>query len=275
MEIGAVLDHLHLSSPDPEATARFYARHYGMAVQRDLETWLLTGPARRLAVSPGAPNRLHYAAWRFPDEQALDAYRASLGALPLAGLPDCELLRGAGFSATDPDGNRCVFAAGPGASADGGADLPAAENQHFALRTPDPARLLAFYSDQLRFTLSDRVEDDAGTLKACFLRTDRLHHSLALFGAPVSRYDHQSFETPTWTDLRDWADHMARLKTPMAWGVGRHGPGDDVFFMVADPDGNLAEISAEIEVCAAGRPVGVWPHEERTLNVWGRAIMRG
>jgi catechol-2,3-dioxygenase len=90
----------------------------------------------------------------------------------------------------------------------------------------------------------------------------------------VPRFDHQSFETPSWTDLRDWADHMARLKMPMAWGVGRHGPGNDVFFMVADPDGNLAEISSEIETCAVDRPVGLWPHEERTLNVWGRAIMR-
>jgi catechol 2,3-dioxygenase len=44
--------------------------------------------------------------------------------------------------------------------------------------------------------------------------------------------------------------------------------------MVRDPDGNLAEISAEIEHCAEDRPAGLWPHEERTLNVWGKAIMR-
>jgi hypothetical protein len=47
-----------------------------------------------------------------------------------------------------------------------------------------------------------------------------------------------------------------------------------VFFMVKDPDDNLVEISAELEVCAADRPVGVWPHEQRTLNLWGSAIMR-
>ena len=52
------------------------------------------------------------------------------------------------------------------------------------------------------------------------------------------------------------------------------GPGNDVFFMVRDPDGNLAEISAEIEVCAPERPEGIWPHEQRTLNLWGMALMR-
>jgi hypothetical protein len=44
--------------------------------------------------------------------------------------------------------------------------------------------------------------------------------------------------------------------------------------MVKDPDGNLAEISAELEVCAPDRPVGLWPHRPETLNQWGVAIMR-
>ena len=35
-----------------------------------------------------------------------------------------------------------------------------------------------------------------------------------------------------------------------------------------------AEISAEIEVCAPERPEGIWPHEQRTLNLWGMALMR-
>lgn len=273
MEIGAVLDHLHLSSPDPQALARFYAVHYGMNARASGESWLVTGPARRLAISPGAANRLHYAAWRFDDAATFAAQRRRVEEGAMA-VPACEFLAGDAFALADPDGNLCVFTHGSAGAEQSAAAVPQAVNQHFALRTADPARLLGFYRDRLGFVLSDRVEDDTGTLRACFLRTDRLHHSLALFGAPAGRFDHQSFETPTWTDLRDWADHMARLKTPMAWGVGRHGPGDDVFFMIADPDGNLAEISSEIEVCATGRPVGVWPHEERTLNVWGRAIMR-
>ena len=131
-----------------------------------------------------------------------------------------------------------------------------------------------FYTEGLGFTLSDVVQDESGQLKACFVRGNEMHHTLALFGAPVSCFDHQSFETPNWHELKDWADHMGKLRIEIVWGVGRHGPGNDVFFMVRDPDGNLAEISSEIEICTDSRAVGQWKHEERTLNLWGKAIMR-
>jgi catechol-2,3-dioxygenase len=135
--------------------------------------------------------------------------------------------------------------------------------------------MLAYYTGTLGFTLSDRVQDETGQLKACFLRTDHLHHTLALFSAPVTCFDHHSYETSDWNALKHWADHLASHRIPIVWGLGRHGPGNDVFLMVRDPDGNLAEVSSEIEVCDPERPVGVWKNEERTLNVWGKAIMRG
>jgi hypothetical protein len=95
-----------------------------------------------------------------------------------------------------------------------------------------------------------------------------------LFRAPEARFDHFSCEVADWTQLRDWADHMARSGIDLAWGIGRHGPGNDTFFMVRDADGNMGEISAELEVCQPGRAVGVWPHRPQTLNQWGVAIMR-
>jgi len=264
MEIGAVLDHLHLSSPDPQAVANFYAAHYGMQTEPAGAAQLLRGPGRKLAISEGPANRLKYAAWRFDEVGALARFRSRVPTRSQVALPPFDWFDPQAFAVADPDGNVTVFTAGPASAVPATAAVPPAVGQHFALRTSDPARLLAFYRDELGFTLSDRVEDPQGVLRACFLRTDHLHHALALFGAPAARFDHQSFETPSWQDLR----------TPMAWGVGRHGPGNDVFFMVLDPDGNLAEISAEIEVCAPERAVGLWPHEERTLNLWGRAIMR-
>ncbi|MCM3879724.1 MAG: hypothetical protein ND807_06430, partial [Vicinamibacterales bacterium] len=77
-----------------------------------------------------------------------------------------------------------------------------------------------------------------------------------------------------WYNLRDWADHMGARAVKLVWGIGRHGPGNDTFFMVHDPDNNLAEISSELETCAEDRPIGSWPHRMETLNKWGIAIMR-
>lgn len=138
--------------------------------------------------------------------------------------------------------------------------------------------MVRFYSESLGFAISDNVRtaagEDAGDLRACFLRTDPLHHALALFKSPVAGFDHQAFESPSWEHLKQWADHMAAERIEIAWGVGRHGPGNDTFFMIRDLDQNLVEISAELEVCLPTRPAGEWKHEERTLNLWGKAILR-
>ena len=274
MEIGAVLDHLQLCSPQPEAMARFYAQAYAMRATPEAGgRWLCEGPGRAVAFAPGKTHSLGYAAFRFADARGWEKLRVQVPAGALCELPGGKLLDAPAFALRDPEGNLLVFLhrAAPDVPATGA--VPEAYCQHFGLRTADPERLVTFY-EQLGLIVSDRVKDPEGVLRACFMRSDRLHHVLALFRAPEGRFDHQSFEAPDWTALRDWADHMGREKLPLVWGVGRHGPGNDVFFMIADPDGNLAEISAEIEVCASDRPAGLWPHEQRTLNQWGAAIMR-
>ena len=75
-------------------------------------------------------------------------------------------------------------------------------------------------------------------------------------------------------DIRDWADRMGKLGIALWWGPGRHGPGNNLFFMVEDPDGYKVEFSAELELIPKEVPYRTWPHEQRTLNLWGSAWMR-
>ncbi len=274
MPIGATLHHLHLSSPQPAQLAQFYARAFGFEAQPHGAEWVCRTAGRRIVFSPGPAHQIRHIAFAFPNAAALAAYAARVGSGEAA--PASALIGAAAMSFVDPDGNRVVFIA---ADSDTGATaahpaLPQAVSQHLALRTTQPDALFAFYQDKLAFALSDRVLDDQDTLRACFLRTDEMHHALALFRSPETRFDHQSFETTGWQAMRDWADHMGREYVPIVWGIGRHGPGNDTFFMVQDPDGNLGEISCDLEVCAAGRVAGVWPHAQHTLNLWGNAIMR-
>ena len=291
MEIGARLHHLHLLSPQPEVLARFYARAYDMRAEAGAAGWICSAPHRRLVISEGPVNRLAYFAFAFGDQAALDAQRERAERNVKTGANLSPLFDARAFSVIDPQGNTVVF--GVDASVDtapahaayahangvhaseAAATAPSPIRlQHFAMRSTQPSELLASYRDALGFVVSDRVQDDTGRVRACFLRTDTEHHALAIFDASVAQHDHLSFEAPSWLALRDWADRMGALKEPIVWGIGRHGPGNDVFFMVRDPDGNLAEISSEIEVCAPGRPEGLWPHEQRTLNLWGMALMR-
>ncbi len=272
MSIGAKLHHVHLSSPQPEAVAAFYAKAFGFAAQAQGAEWVCRAAGRRIVFSTGPALRIQHIAFAFADAAVLAAFRAEVGAGETA--PASALIGDQAMSFVDPDGNRIVFIVHPGGDGNPHPSLPPAESQHLALRTTQPETLLKFYEETLHFTLSDRVMDAAGTLRACFLRTDDMHHALALFRSPETRFDHQSFETAGWQAMREWADHMGGEHVPIVWGIGRHGPGNDNFFMVQDPDGNLGEISCDLEVCDAGRKPGVWPHAQHTLNLWGNAIMR-
>lgn len=276
MEINAALRRVHLYSPRPQALAAFYESVYGMPARLVGDSVICRTSGREIGVSAGESCQLKYALFEFTADSDWLAFLRRTQSLPhldLVAMP--ELPPGCvGFA--DPDGNCTVFCPpiGQGSSAEvSGATLPASL-QHFALRTQAIDAMVSFYSDQLGYVVSDRVHDDLGQLKACFLRTDNLHHAMALFSAPVTCFDHLSYETHSWDSLKLWADHMGAQRNPIVWGVGRHGPGNDVFFMIRDSDGNLVEISSEIEVCQPDRPMGVWRNEERTLNLWGKAIMR-
>ena len=81
-------------------------------------------------------------------------------------------------------------------------------------------------------------------------------------------------ETTSWNDIRDWADHLGGLRISLSWGPGRHGPGNNLFFMVCDADGNMVEFSAEMELMDRDTAVRLWKHEPHTLNLWGVAWIR-
>jgi catechol 2,3-dioxygenase-like lactoylglutathione lyase family enzyme len=276
------LKRLHLQSPQASALAHFYARAFDMTCHEVNGTWFCSHEGREVMVSKGQAGQLHYAMFVIDSLLEWDSFTRHTHDLPKANLGAYAELPNTAMGFMDPDQNCVVFVLKSeievprqsSSSAVNTDPLPAAASQHFALRTQQVENMKRFYTEALGFTLSDVVKDDEGHLKACFVRGNEMHHTLALFGAPVSCFDHQSFETPSWLELKDWADHMGKLRIEIVWGVGRHGPGNDVFFMVRDPDGNLAEISSEIEICKDSRPVGQWKHEERTLNLWGKAIMR-
>jgi catechol 2,3-dioxygenase len=270
------LHHLQLFSPDPNGLAAFYGRCLGMAITPLGDGWLCQGPQRRLIIAPGASGTLGFAAYEAADTAVLEELSWRLRAAGI-GLQsgDTPLFAPNAVGFLDPDGHRIVFGvAAPGAEPSWpGGTLPA-RLQHVVLASSNAERMLGFYRDVVGFRLSDCVVDAVGALRTCFLRTDHEHHSLAIFQADGNRLDHHCYESADWNSIRDWGDHFASMHLPVEWGPGRHGPGNNLFVFVHDPDGNWVEISAELERVAADRPVGAWRHEERTLNSWGRGVLR-
>jgi catechol 2,3-dioxygenase len=268
----ARLHHLRRDSPEPERLARFYGDVLGDRVAPLGDgSWLVAGCERRLVVGPGAAGTVPYFSLHMQDAAHLAAYRRELELKGLSPAPSPSPLFGQdAFAVADPDGRLAVFGVSKG---DRIADGAAARLQHFVCATRQLPEMLAFYRDKLGLLESDRVLEGEA-LAAAFLRSDPEHHSFAAFRAPESRADHHFYETSGWMDIRDWADRMGRLGIALWWGPGRHGPGNNLFFMIEDPDGHKVEFSAELELMPPQMPHRTWPHEQRTLNLWGSAWMR-
>ena len=269
----ACLHHLRRDSAEPERLARFYGDLLDDRVEALPDgNWLVQGHGRRLMVGRGAPGAVPWFALALRDATQLAAYAAALDRQGVPRLPSpTPLFEEGAFAVSDPDGRRVVF--GLAAFTPETEGKTTARLQHFVCASTRLDEVLRFYRDRLGLRESDRVLEGEA-LAAIFLRSDPEHHSFAAFRAPESRPDHHCYETSGWMDIRDWGDRMAQLRIPLWWGPGRHGPGNNLFFMVEDPDGHKVEFSAELEHLPQEAAFRTWPHEQRTLNLWGSAWMR-
>jgi len=274
LEASVYLHHLHFCTPHPEALARWY----GQVMDMDVEPigdhlWWTSGPGRHVLFSKGKARTLAHAGYAARDAQSLAHLRERAEHAGISAVcVNTPLFQAGGFSVTDPDGNAIHF----------GLSLPQPAKrrkalrgpiQHLTLATLDVVALEDFYARKLGFEISDRVVNDQGKVMTSFMRGNHEHHNLACFYQHRRGVDHHSYEAGEWNTIRDWADHLAAHGIQLFWGPGRHGPGNNLFIFIKDPDENWIEVSAELEV-VHDRPVKTWPHEERTLNLWGRGVLR-
>lgn len=269
---GAYLHHLALESAQPERLAQFYTEAMDMTSRAlGKERWHCIGPGRNILLMRGRPKALAFAGFACRDREGLDELRARAEREGIAcEISPSPLFGEEAFTVRDPDGNTIVFGLARADAADKGLHAPL---QHLTLGTSDVKAVEAFYAGKLGFLVSDRVVDDKGAVRTCFMRSNHEHHTLGCFQSARVGVDHHSYEAGEWIGIRDWADRFADRHIRLMWGPGRHGPGNNLFIFIEDPDGNWIEISAELEVIADRLPRN-WPHEERSLNLWGSAIMR-
>lgn len=277
----ARLDHIQLLSHSPERLVDFYQDVMGMAAEQiDRDVWLCQGPQRCLLVGRKMSRVLGFGAYRCTNSEDLSALKGRLLAQGVSLAPSpSPLFSEDAFSFFDPDGNCIVFGVARRQPKDGGDIMKGTpltgRLQHLVLASSHAESLVHFYTDSVGFVISDTMLDET-QVSACWLRAprDNEHHSFALFRSEKDGLDHYSYELDDWTGIRDWADHFAKKGLKLFWGPGRHGPGNNLFIFVLDPDGNKIELSAELETMYEGRPAGIWRHEPDTLNQWGQSFMR-
>lgn len=274
IETPARLHHLHVTSVDPERLAGFYKKLLDLKVLPSTDGRIvLAGPQRAVEISYANDAVPAYSGYAVDTHAALAALKTRLEGTGVQCAPMTSVLYEPGaFSIADPQARRVAFGVSKRfGTSFGGAP---ARLQHTVYQTTELERVVRFYVEKVGFAISDEVVDDDGKPMVVFMRSDDEHHTLAFFRGGNNEWDHHCYETREWNDIRDWGDRFAAAEVPIFFGPGRHGPGNNLFFMVTDPDGNRLEFSAELEHVEAGAAPGVWPHGERTLNSWGRAWVR-
>lgn len=273
MQAGAYLHHLAFESTDPKRLAAFYADTMDMDLSEiSGAEWRCEGPGRRMIVVPGEDGKMSYAGLACRSVDGLNALRARVEqeGIDLHPSPSPYLEDGA-FAVSDPDGHMiCFGVAKPHNSARRALQGP---TQHLTFASRDVEGFSVFYHGKLGFQVTDRVVHDDGSLATCFTTSNHEHHTIACFKSDRTGVDHHSYEAGEWNYIRDWCDRFAERDIQLMWGPGRHGPGNNLFVFIEDPDGNWIEVSAELETIY-DRTVKDWPNEARTLNLWGQAIMR-
>ncbi|WP_194726445.1 VOC family protein [Noviherbaspirillum malthae] len=112
---------------------------------------------------------------------------------------------------------------------------------HVVLNSEDTASQCGFFVDVLGFRLSD------STQRMEFLRCGQDHHTIAIAHGTNLSLNHAAFELPDIDALMYGAGRLAEHGYNVEWGLGRHGPGNNVFSYFIDPDGFAIEYTCDMQ----------------------------
>jgi catechol 2,3-dioxygenase len=235
---------------DLDAAVRFYTEVWHLdIVARSSDVVYLrgTGPAHHiLALHRAEGPEVRMLTFAARSAQALDdvaANAVACGGRVLAGRHQVdEPGGGEAVVIEDPQGRVLRFVHGDVRHADTAQhpDRPV-RITHVVCNSADVALAQHFFEQALGFRLSDRTRIMA------FLRCGSDHHTIALADADDNTLNHIAFLMPDLDSVMRGGGRMRDAGFPIEWGVGRHGPGDNVFSYFVGPSGFVVEYTAEVE----------------------------
>lgn len=140
--------------------------------------------------------------------------------------------------------------------------------EHVNLRASDPRGFHDLVTRLLGMKLSDRTTQYE---RAWYRAADGFHHTFA--AGPGSGLHHYAFDAHGFTDLAGTADALVAKGRSLLWGLGRHGPGNNLFSYYLDPNGCVVEVSFGLERIDNDDlyEPGNWPFDSASnvLDRWG------
>ncbi len=150
---------------------------------------------------------------------------------------------GYGFGFKDPEGRNLAVVCDVADHGGANADEPdrVRKISHINLNTGDPELTCRYFVEVLGF----RRIDETGML--IFLNCNTDHHSVVLHKGGGATLNHVAFEMPDLDSVMRGVGRMRDNGYPIEWGVGRHGPGKNVFSYFAGPEEMPIEYTSEMD----------------------------
>ncbi len=262
---------------DLALTAAFYERVWGLAISAetpqsvDLRGSAQAHPIVTLRRGGVGIRRLVFEA---RGAAALDELHARIRR---AGLPVSDRVKPLdtsdgpiGFDSRDPEGRALTFACDPPGTAAATAVPPPGRFTritHLNLNCGAYDAMRAYMRDVLGLRVIDETRSNG------FFNCGRDHHCLVIARtASAPTLNHIAFEMPDLDSMMAMCGTMREHGYPIEWGVGRHGPGNNVFAYFAGPEEMPIECTAEVlqvDATYAYRGPEQWGFPPGRSDLWG------
>ena len=253
------LSYVAITSPDVEASVRFYEEQVGLTVTDRigddvyLRCW---GDYYRYSVviQPGAEASLATMAWRTSSPEALQEAVSRIEAAGITGEWADQHAVGRAYSFTGPFGHPMTLhwdAEHVHAEGENGSVYPDRPNRrsrhlgaprqldHVTIASSDVDAFVAWYTEVLGFRFMARtVLDEAPISVFSVLTTNEKSHDLGVvldMSTRPGRINHYAFWVDTREDLFQAADVLIENGVPMEYGPSIHGIGEQNFLYFREP----------------------------------------
>ena len=138
---------------------------------------------------------------------------------------------------------------------------------HIGLRTTDPVRDEAFWTQVMNARVSDRIG------AAPLLRIDEVHHRMALFPSAYAGVQHVNYQVRGIDDIMRSYYFLNEQGVKIVFGPGRHPTSGAMFLYFEGPDGMVYEYSSGVRLIKAEEEASYrprqFPFEPGSFCMWG------
>lgn len=254
------LRHVDLAVPDYERQLEFYTTMWGLTAETtDTGIAFLAAEGSpeqyQVRLRQAGEKRLDLIAFGAASAADVDTLAANLASDGVTLVSEPGVMDtpggGYGFRFFDNEGRTVEVSADVAVRAhrkiEEGESIPV-KLSHVVINSPNPEQTVAFYDRHLAFSLSDTLFSPHMGEVMWFLRTNAVHHSMAIARGPHVALHHASFELRGIDEYMRGTGRLLRGGIEKVWGPGRHMAGNNTFSYFLDPHGNTVEYTTELEV---------------------------